>query len=73
MNDHNVVDWEQRDPLGAVLHSLKLSGVFYCRSELRAPWGLTMPPMPDCLCFHTVVSGGWPTLRARIWSRPSRR
>jgi len=52
------IDWTSEDPLGAVLHSLKLSGAFYCRSELSAPWGLTMPPMPGCLWFHAVTRGG---------------
>jgi AraC-like DNA-binding protein len=34
-----------------------MSGAFYCRSELTAPWGLTMPPMPGYLWFHTPTSG----------------
>lgn len=45
------------DPLGEALHSLRMSGVFYCRSELTAPWGVSLPPMPDCVCFHVVTSG----------------
>ena len=45
------------DPLGEALHFLRMDGVFYCRSELSAPWGLTLPPMPDCLWFHVVTSG----------------
>lgn len=45
------------DPLGEALHSLRMSGTFYCRSELTAPWGVTLPPMPDCVCFHVVTSG----------------
>lgn len=45
------------DPLGEALHYLRMSGAFYCRSELSAPWGLTLPPMPDCLWFHVVTSG----------------
>ncbi len=31
--------------------------MFYCLSELHAPWGLTLPPMPDCLWFHVVTEG----------------
>ena len=45
------------DPLGEALHSLRMSGVFYCHSELTAPWGAQMPAMPDCLMFHLVVRG----------------
>lgn len=45
------------DPLGAVLHGMRLSGTFYCRSELSAPWGTALPVLPDCLMFHAVVAG----------------
>jgi AraC-like DNA-binding protein len=45
------------DPLAEALHHLRMSGVFYCHSELTAPWGATMPPMPGCLWFHVVTSG----------------
>ncbi|RYF42914.1 MAG: AraC family transcriptional regulator [Comamonadaceae bacterium] len=45
------------DPLGAVLHGLRMSGAFYCRSELTAPWGTAMPYLPDCVMFHAVVAG----------------
>lgn len=45
------------DPLGAALHGLRLSGVFYCRSELGAPWGTSLPELPDCVMFHAVVAG----------------
>jgi AraC-like DNA-binding protein len=48
------------DPLGEALHYLRMDGVYYCRSELTAPWGLTMPPMPGYLWFHVVTSG-------RLW------
>src|SRR6476620_10648091 len=46
-----------RDPLGEMLHSLRMSGAFYCRSEFTEPWGLTLPPLPDYLWFHVVTSG----------------
>lgn len=46
------------DPLGQALHFLRMSGTFYCRSELSQPWGIAMPPLADCLMFHIVVSGG---------------
>ncbi len=37
-----------------------MNGAYYCRSELTAPWGLTLPPMPGYLWFHVVTSG-------RLW------
>lgn len=50
--------WSSRvDPLGEALHFLRMSGVFYCRSEFTAPWGLALPPMHGCLMFHVVTSG----------------
>ena len=45
------------DPLGEALHHLRMNGAFYCRSELTAPWGMTMPDMPGYLWFHVVTSG----------------
>jgi AraC-like DNA-binding protein len=45
------------DPLGEALHLLRMSGTFYFRSELTAPWGLAVPPMPGCLWFHVVTAG----------------
>jgi AraC-like DNA-binding protein len=45
------------DPLGEALHFLRMSGVYYCRSELTSPWGFTLPPMPGYLWFHAVTSG----------------
>lgn len=50
-------DWPSADPLGEALHFLRMSGVFYTRSEFTAPWGLALPPMPDCLMFHVVTAG----------------
>ncbi len=49
--------WTTPDPLGQALHFLRMSGSFYCRSELTAPWGLTMPPMSGSMWFHVVVRG----------------
>lgn len=46
------------DPLGEALHALRMDGVFYCRSELTEPWGMTLPETPGCLWFHVVTSGG---------------
>jgi len=48
------------DPLGEALHFLRVNGAYYCRSELTAPWGLTIPPTPGYLWFHVVTSG-------RLW------
>jgi AraC-like DNA-binding protein len=48
---------DSSDPLGEALHFLRMTGAFYCRTELRAPCGLELPPMGDCLAFHAVVSG----------------
>ncbi len=47
----------QADPLGEALHFLRMSGVFYCRSELTAPWALEFPPFEGCLSFHAVTAG----------------
>mgnify|MGYP001221665377 CR=1 FL=1 len=49
--------WPTEDPLGEALHFLRMSGAFYCRSELTAPWGLALPPMHGCLWFHVVTAG----------------
>lgn len=49
--------WTGTDPLGEALHLLRMSGTFYFRSELTAPWGLAIPAMPDCLWFHVVTVG----------------
>src|SRR5262245_41424392 len=49
--------WTDADPLGSALHLLRMSGTYYFRSELTAPWGLDIPPMPDCLWFHVVTTG----------------
>jgi AraC-like DNA-binding protein len=45
------------DPLGEALHHLRMSGAFYCRTELTAPWGFTLPRLPDYVWFHVVTSG----------------
>ena len=49
--------WNSVDPLGEALHFLRMSGSFYCRCELGAPWGVVMPAMPGSLMFHVVISG----------------
>lgn len=49
--------WTPADPLGEALHFLRMSGTFYCRSELTAPWALALPARTGCLSFHVVTSG----------------
>jgi AraC-like DNA-binding protein len=49
--------WPWMDALGESLHFLRMSGVFYSRSEFTAPWGLALPPFPNCLMLHVLVSG----------------
>ena len=49
--------WATPDPLGEALHVLRMSGTFYCRSELTAPWGLDLPPEPESMWFHVVNAG----------------
>jgi AraC-like DNA-binding protein len=54
----NTLDpWAPADALGEALHFLRMSGAFYCRSDLTAPWGMTLPPMPGYLWFHVVTAG----------------
>src|SRR5262245_18290278 len=45
------------DPIGQALHFLRMSGTFYCRSVLRTPWALAIPPMPDCLMLRVLTVG----------------
>ena len=55
-----------QDPLGEVLHQLKLTGMLYCRADLSAPWGVGLPPFDDCLMFHIVTEGhGWLLVEGR--------
>ena len=49
--------WDSGDPLGETLHALRMNGVVYTRSHLTAPWGVILPPMPDCVMFHVVTAG----------------
>ncbi|ACQ80072.1 transcriptional regulator, AraC family [Beutenbergia cavernae DSM 12333] len=49
--------WASSDPLGEALHFLRMSGSFYCRSELTPPWGLDLPPEPGSMWFHVVNAG----------------
>jgi AraC-like DNA-binding protein len=49
--------WKPVDPLGEALHFLRMSGVFYSRSEFTAPWALALPAFEDCMMFHVVTVG----------------
>jgi AraC-like DNA-binding protein len=49
--------WKSIDPLGEALHFLRMSGVFYCRSEFTAPWALALPAFENCVMFHIVTAG----------------
>lgn len=49
--------WTPMDPLGEALHQLRMSGLFYTRSEFAAPWGLALPVLPQTLMFHVLTAG----------------
>ncbi len=49
--------WTTPDPLGEALHFLRMSGTFYCRSEVTGRWGMTLPPIPGSMWFHVVLRG----------------
>ena len=48
---------EHIDPLGEVLHLLRLTGTLYSRAELTAPWAIDLPAFEDCMMFHVVTAG----------------
>lgn len=45
------------DPLGEVLHMLRLTGTLYCRATMTAPWGMIMPRLVDSMMFVIVTAG----------------
>jgi AraC-like DNA-binding protein len=45
------------DALSEVLQDLRLTNASYCRTEMRAPWGIEIP-REDGAAFHFVVEGG---------------
>ncbi|MEN0130258.1 MAG: AraC family transcriptional regulator, partial [Brevundimonas sp.] len=49
--------WTPVDPVGEALHRLRVTGVFYCRTEARGPWAVDMPAFGDCVSFHVVTAG----------------
>lgn len=52
-----VLDQQTVPALGQALRFVRMSGIFYCPSELTEPWGIELPPMENCLWFHVVTSG----------------
>ena len=59
MIDHMVeaLPWTPTDPLGEVLHLLRIRGAFYSRTELSEPWALEMPAFADTVSFHLITKG----------------
>ena len=53
----DATPWEGRDRLARALQTLRMRGVFYCRSELTEPWGLEMPAIHDSVSFHVPTAG----------------
>jgi AraC-like DNA-binding protein len=45
------------DPLAVALGPLRMTGAFYCASDLTEPWGMTLPPLPGYAWFHVVSDG----------------
>lgn len=43
--------------LDETLRTFGMTGVFYAVSDLAAPWGITMPPMPGTMIFHLLTRG----------------
>lgn len=52
-----VIDPSPVPSIGDALRFIQMSGIFYSPSELTEPWGLSLPPMEDCLWFHVVTAG----------------
>ena len=55
--DPSLVAQSFGDPLGEILHLLKLTGTFYCQSELSAPWGFNIPELEGVMAFLVVTDG----------------
>jgi AraC-like DNA-binding protein len=45
------------DVLGEVLHLLRLTGTFYCRADLTAPWGVDVPELAGSMTLQVVTAG----------------
>ncbi len=55
--DPSSVAHPMGDPLGEVLHLLKLTGTFYCQATLSASWGFDIPELDGVLAFLMVTDG----------------
>ena len=55
--DPNALAQPVGDPLGEILHLLKLTGTFYCQSRMSAPWGVSIPGFADILSFAVITDG----------------
>ena len=44
-------------PVGKLLDTLRMESAFYTNSQLTSPWAMEMPPMPNCMMYHIVLSG----------------
>jgi AraC-like DNA-binding protein len=65
----NTVGWraDGSDVLTSVMDAVRLRGQVFCRSELRAPWGMALM-RSDYAHFHVIERGGaW----LRIGGRPA--
>lgn len=57
MEDSTLTFPVANDPLGEVLHQLRLDGSLYCRSVMQGDWSLAMPILPDKMMFHIITAG----------------
>jgi hypothetical protein len=48
---------QTNDPLGEILHQLRLDNSLYYRSVLSGDWSLVMPVLPGKMMFHIITSG----------------
>lgn len=55
--DHVRLPASSPDPLGEILHLLRLTGELYCQARLTAPWGIEVPELDGCLTFQVVTAG----------------
>ncbi|NHC16187.1 AraC family transcriptional regulator [Motilibacter deserti] len=45
------------DVLDRALQEFGMTGVFYAVSDVPAPWGIALPPMPGTMVFHLLTRG----------------
>ena len=48
---------ESADPLGEMLHMLRLTGTLYCRGEFTVPFSIQIPELEGVMTFLVVTSG----------------